>query len=89
MPVRSRVKVLLYRRNLERVEAGEKPISVHGLALATGIAYSALRKLADNESTRVDFETLDKLMRYFDVTSLDEILEYKPEPPEPPTPRPK
>ncbi len=81
MPVRSRVKVLLYRRNLERVEAGERPISMRGLAQASGIAYSALRKLADNESTRVDFDTLDKLMRYFGVTSLDEILEYIPDQP--------
>ncbi len=81
MPVRSRVKVLLYRRNLERVEAGERPISMRSLAQASGVAYSALRKLADNESTRVDFDTLDKLMRYFGVTSLDEILEYTPEQP--------
>ena len=81
MPVRSRVKVLLYQRNLERVRAGDKPVSVRGLALATGIAYSALRKLVDNQSTRIDFDTLDKLMRYFGTTDLDEILEYVPAPP--------
>jgi len=77
MPVRSRVKVLLYRRNAERAEAGEKPLTIRGVSRATGIAYSALRKLADNETTRIDFDTLDKLMQFFDTDSLDEILEYK------------
>ncbi len=76
MAIRSRLKVLLYQWNLERVRAGDKPVSVLELAHATGVAYSALRKLLDNKSTRVDFETLDKLMRYFDTDDLDDILEY-------------
>src|SRR3712207_2432178 len=81
MPVRSRVKVLLYRRNAERAAVGEKPFTLRGVSRATGIAYSALRKLADNETARIDFYTPDKLMQFFDVDSLDEILEYKREMP--------
>src|SRR5919205_2605555 len=75
MPVRSRVKVLLYQQNAKRVAAGEKPITVRGLAREAGIAYSALRKLVDNESTRVDFDTLDKLMQFFGTRDLNDILE--------------
>ncbi len=78
MPVRSRVKVLLYRRNAERAAAGEKPLTLRGASRATGIAYSALRKLADNETTRIDFDTLDRLMQFFGTSSLDELLEYTP-----------
>ncbi len=33
MLARSRVTVVLYQRNLERVRAGEKPVTVRGLAL--------------------------------------------------------
>ena len=79
MPVRSRVKVLLYEWNLERVRAGDKPLSLHGLAKATGLAPSALRKLANNESGRVDFETLDRLMRFFGTNDLRDLLEYRPD----------
>lgn len=78
MPIKSRVKVLLAERNLERARRGERSISVRGLAEATGIAHSALIKLVDNKSTRVDFETLDRLMRYFGTTDLDDILVYTP-----------
>ena len=81
MPIRSRVKVLLAERNLERARAGQKAISVRGLSQATGIAHSALVKLLDNKSTRVDFETLDRLMRYFSTQDLNEILEYQAEQP--------
>ncbi len=78
MPIRSRVRVLLYRRNVERAEAGEKPITVVELARATGISYAGLRRLIDHETTRVDFATLDKLMQYFGTNDLDDILEYTP-----------
>ncbi len=78
MPIRSRVKVLLAERNLERARAGQGSVSLPQLAAATGIAHSALRKLVNNQSTRIDFETIDKLMQYFGTNTLDDILEYTP-----------
>lgn len=81
MALRSRLKVQLYQWNLERVRAGEKPVSVLELAQATGIAYSAVRKLLDNKSTRIDFETIDRLMHYFGTDNLNDILEYRPDQP--------
>ena len=80
MPFRSRVGILLYQRNRERAEAGQPLISLNAVAKATGIAYSALRALARNETGRIDFDTLDRLWTYFGVQSLDEILEHIPEP---------
>lgn len=78
MPLKSRIKVLLAERNLDRARRGEKLISVRGLAEATGITHSALVKLVNNRSTRVDFETLDKLMQFFETTDLNDLLEYTP-----------
>lgn len=78
MPVKSRIKVLLAERNLERARAGEKPISVRGVAEATGITHSALVKLVNGKSGMISFETLDKLMQFFGTKDLNEILEYVP-----------
>ncbi|KAB8144097.1 helix-turn-helix transcriptional regulator [Chloroflexia bacterium SDU3-3] len=78
MPIRSRVKVLLAERNLDRTRSGEELISVRRLSRETGITHSALVKLVNNQSERVDFETLDKLMRFFETTDIRDILEYTP-----------
>lgn len=74
MPVRSRIKVLLAERNLEWARAGSRPISVRQLAEATGITHSALVKLVNGQSTRIDFNTLDKLMAFFDTDDINVIL---------------
>jgi DNA-binding Xre family transcriptional regulator len=78
MPVKSRIKVLLAERNLDRARSGERPISVRGLAEATGITHSALVKLVNGKSGMISFETLDKLMQFFGTKDLNEILEYVP-----------
>ena len=65
MTIRSRIKILLAERNLERTKEGRETISVRRLSRETGITHSALVKLVNNQSERVDFETLDKLMKFF------------------------
>ncbi len=79
MPIRSRIKVLLAERNLDRARAGEKPISVRGVAEATGITHSALVKLVNGKSGMISFETMDKLMKFFGTTNLNDILEWVPD----------
>jgi putative transcriptional regulator len=78
VPIRSRIKVLLAERNLDRARKGERPISVRAIAEATGITHSALVKLVNNQSTRVDFETIDKLMQFFGTRDINDVLEYTP-----------
>ena len=78
MPVRSRIKVLLAERNLDRVRAGEKPISVRQLAEETGITHSALVKLVNGKSAMISMVTLDRLMQFFGTHDLNELLEYVP-----------
>src|SRR5262245_7977997 len=81
MSVKSRVKVLLAERNLERARAGERAISVRQLAESTGITHSALVKLVNNQSQMIAFDTIDKLMRFFGTEHLDDILEFTPDDP--------
>ncbi len=76
MPVKSRVKLLLAERNLERVRKGEKAITVIGLSQATGITHSALVRLVNGQSTRVDFATIDKIMQFFETTDFNDVFEY-------------
>jgi DNA-binding Xre family transcriptional regulator len=59
VPIRCNVKVLLAQRNLERARTGERAVSVRQLAEATGIAESALLKLVNNKTTRIDYTTID------------------------------
>jgi DNA-binding Xre family transcriptional regulator len=74
MPIRPRVNVLLAQHNLERAQAGEKPVSVRALAKATGIAHSSLVNLVNGKVARIDFETLDRLMKYFGTTDMNDVL---------------
>jgi putative transcriptional regulator len=76
--VRTRIKVLLAERNLERAREGEKPISVRGLADRTGLTHSALVNLVNNKSKMIAFETLNKLCRELDCTPGD-LLAYSPD----------
>jgi DNA-binding Xre family transcriptional regulator len=78
MPIRARIKVLLAEVNLERTRAGERPVSVRQLSEETGITHSALVQLVNGKSKMVAFETLDKLMQFFNIESLDRLLEYIP-----------
>lgn len=78
MPVKSRVRVLLAERNLERAKQGLPAISVRQIARETGLTHSALVALVNNQSVMVAYDTLDRLMRFFDLDSLDALLEYIP-----------
>jgi DNA-binding Xre family transcriptional regulator len=74
MPIRCNVKVLLAQRNLERARKGERAISVRQLAEVTGIAESALLRLVNNKTSRIDYTTIDKLMAFFDTDNVNDIL---------------
>jgi DNA-binding Xre family transcriptional regulator len=74
MPIRCNVKVLLAQRNLERARLGERAVSVRQLAETTGIAESALLRLLNNKTSRIDYTTIDKLMAFFGTDDLNDIL---------------
>lgn len=76
--VRSRIKVLLAERNLERARNGEKPVSVRGLADRTGLTHSALVKLVNNQSKMISFETLNRLCKELNCNPGD-LLAYTPD----------
>jgi putative transcriptional regulator len=63
MPVRSRLKLLMTERNVERVRAGQDPWKIRELALAADLSPSVVSGLTSNRAVQVRFDTLDKLCR--------------------------
>jgi DNA-binding Xre family transcriptional regulator len=74
MPLRSNLNVLLAQKNLERAQVGGKPLTWFDVAKAANLTHSALLKLARGESSRIDFETIDKLMDFFGTNDLNAIF---------------
>lgn len=57
---------------------GERRMSIRELQRRTGLAYVTVYNLYSDKSTRVDFETLDKICRVLEIQPGD-ILEYAPD----------
>jgi len=74
MPIRCNLNVLLARENLKRAKVNEKPLTWFDVSKATKLTHSALLKLARGDSTRIDFDTIEKLMIYFDTNDVDDII---------------
>lgn len=55
-----------------------RKLSVRTIEAETGIARNALNALAANSTTRISFEVLDTLCKYFDCT-VGELLEFLPD----------
>ena len=77
MTVRSRLKLLIAERNLERIKHGLPEITLRQIAAESQLPLSTVSGLTSGRAGRVDFRTLDKLCRYFNVQP-GELLEYVP-----------
>ncbi len=77
MPVSCQLRILLARLNLERARRGQPAISLRRLARESGVSLSTVIALNGDQSQRVDFATIDRLLAYFgrslDV-SVDDLL---------------
>lgn len=55
----------------------EKRLKVADAVRETGISKTTLHKIYNDQSTRIDFDTIDKLCEYLDV-KVGDIFEYMP-----------
>jgi putative transcriptional regulator len=69
----TKVRQLRLRKQLEE----GRPIPLQEVANATGIERAALNRIELGRTTRIDFDTLTALCRYYRV-GVGEILEYDP-----------
>lgn len=75
--VKSRLQYLIDQRNIARLQSGQKVQSMRQLSKESGIPASVLGGLAADNVKRVDFDTLDRLCRFF-VCQPGDILAYSP-----------
>ncbi len=76
--IRCRLGILLAQENLRRAEAGLPRLSQNELAAETKVAVAVVNRLATNSQHRVDYKTMDRLCRFFNVQPGD-LFEYIPE----------
>ncbi|HXZ03991.1 MAG TPA: helix-turn-helix transcriptional regulator [Ktedonobacteraceae bacterium] len=65
MTISCKLRLLLARVNVERAQEGIPPLSLRRLAGESGVSLSALTALNTGRSQRIDYTTLDNLLRYF------------------------
>lgn len=65
MPLRANLQLLLAQVNVERAKRGEPPLSLRQLAQESGITPSVVSTLATGRTRRIDFDTIDRLLDYF------------------------
>ena len=83
MPIRCTARVLLARRNVERAERGQPLLSQNQVARDTGIPLSVVNGLISGRTQRLDFKTLERMCRYFNVQP-GELLVWEADVPEAP-----
>jgi hypothetical protein len=70
-----RLRLLLARANVERATQGAPPLSLRRLSEESGVSLSVLASLNTGRSQRIDYNTIDHLLdyfnRYFHVTTGD------------------
>jgi DNA-binding Xre family transcriptional regulator len=75
MPISCRLRLLLARVNVERAIQGTPPLSLRRLSDESGVSLSVLAALNTGRSQRIDYNTIDHLLdyfnRYFHVTTGD------------------
>jgi hypothetical protein len=67
MTISCKLRLLVARVNLERVQLGQSPLSLRRLAVESGVSLSALAALNTGRSQRIDYTTIDLLLGYFNT----------------------
>ena len=67
MTISCRLRLLLARVNVERAKQGSPPLSLRRLAGESGVSLSVLTALNTGRSQRIDYTTIDHLLRYFNT----------------------
>lgn len=83
MTVSCKLRVLLARVNVVRADQGQPPLSLRRLAEESGVSLSVLAALHTGRSQRIDYHTVDSLLRYFNsyfTVTTNDLLTWEWEP---------
>ena len=82
MTISCRLRLLLAQVNVERARRGQAGVSLRQLAQESGVSLSVLTALNTGRSHRIDYTTIDRLLRFFNrylVVSTDDLLTWEPD----------
>ena len=78
MTISCKLRLMLAKVNVERAKQGNPPLSLRRLAGESGVSLSVLTALNTGRSQRIDYTTIDHLLRYFNkyfnVTTSDLLV---------------
>ena len=83
MTISCKLRLLVARANLERVQLGQSPLSLRRLAVESGVSLSVLAALNTSKSQRIDYTTIDQLLLYFNSyfqVSTSDLLAWEEKP---------
>jgi DNA-binding Xre family transcriptional regulator len=90
MTITCHLRILLAKVNVERVKQGKPALSLRRLADECGVSLSVLAALNTGRSQRIDYNTIDQLLNYFNsylnVTTNDLLAWEEPQKNDPPIP---
>lgn len=75
MAVHSRLRKLMNRYNMARLDEGKRILSERAFARALGMTHTRLQRLVEQERPW-DMETMNACMQFFRLNSFDELFEY-------------
>lgn len=81
MTISCRLRLMLAQVNVERARCEQPAVSLRQLATESGVSLSVLASLHTGRNQRIDFQTIDRLLdyfnRYFRVSAAD-LLVWEP-----------
>lgn len=75
MTVRSRLKLIIAERNLERIKQQQPELTLRQIAAGSGVPPSVISGLTTGRAGRIDFKTINKLCIYLQIQPGD-LLEF-------------
>jgi len=81
MAVKLALRKIIARKNLERAEAGEGPLTQVEIAAGSKVSQSVVSTLLNGRSRRIDFDTINGLCGFLHIAPGD-LFEYIPDEPQ-------
>jgi putative transcriptional regulator len=78
MAVKFALRKLIARKNMERAEAGQRALTQTEIAMGSKVSQSVVSTLMNGHSRRIDFDTINGLCGFFNITPGD-LFEYTPD----------
>jgi putative transcriptional regulator len=78
MAVKFALHKLIARKNVERADAGQRPLTQTEIAAGSKVSQSVISTLMNGRSRRIDFGTINGLCGFFDIAPGD-LFEYTPD----------